>query len=348
MLGTYFYHEILRKTVIAFGTLFINFHIRHKGSGGANFSVMKVPLAYGPIQKFLARIEQRPQLNKELAITLPRISFEMTGIQYDPARKTSVTQTFVAAGDNQKARKVYMPVPYNIQFELNIITNLNDDSLQIVEQILPYFQPAFSVTINLVSAIGEKKDIPITLDSISQRDEYEGDYSQRTLIIHTLAFSAKTYLFGPVADSTAGLIKKIDVDYYQDTQVKTAKRVQRYTATPAALKDYDDDNAAVVDGGITTEVTKIKLSSTTAISKGDRIIIDDEIMYVKSKTATTLTVNRGYDGTTIAEHLHEASVDILNAADDALVEFGDDFGFNETTSFFTDSKNYSPSQGIDI
>ena len=123
MLGTYFYHEILRKTVIAFGTLFNNIHIRHKGSGGANFSVMKVPLAYGPIQKFLARIEQRPQLNKELAITLPRISFEMTGIQYDPARKTSVTQTFVAAGDNQKARKVYMPVPYNIQFELNIITN---------------------------------------------------------------------------------------------------------------------------------------------------------------------------------------------------------------------------------
>ena len=156
MLGTYFYHEILRKTVIGFGTLFNNIHIRHKDASGVNYSVMKVPLAYGPIQKFLARIEQQPNLNRDVAITVPRLSFEMTGLQYDATRKTGITQTFVAVDGSDRVKKVYMPVPYNITFELNVLTKLNDDSLQIVEQILPYFQPAFNITINLISSIGEK------------------------------------------------------------------------------------------------------------------------------------------------------------------------------------------------
>ena len=335
MLGTYFYHEILRKTVIGFGTLFNDINIRHRDASGTSFSNLKVPLAYGPIQKFLARIQQQPDLNREVALTLPRLSFEMTGMQYDPSRKTGVTQTFLAS-QSGNVKKVYMPVPYNVTFELNIISKLNDDSLQIIEQILPYFQPSLNITINLISAIGEKKDVPIVMESITQNDQYEGGFDSRRLIIHTLRFTAKTYLFGPVAESTDGLIKRVDVDYYTNTNVRTAKRVQRYTATPKALQDYNDDNATVVDGAISTKVTKIKVSASTDLTVGGRIIIGGEIMYVEKINGQDVNVIRGYDNTAIAEHEHGATVNVLNAADDALIEFGDDFGFNETSSFFTD------------
>ena len=335
MLGTYFYHEILRKTVIGFGTLFNDINIRHRDASGTSFSNLKVPLAYGPIQKFLARIQQQPNLDREIALTLPRLSFELTGLQYDPSRKTGVTQTFIAnQGGNVK--KVYMPVPYNVTFELNVISKLNDDSLQIIEQILPYFQPSFNITINLISAIGEKKDVPIVMESITQNDQYEGGFDSRRLIIHTLRFTAKTYLFGPVADSTDGLIKRVDVDYYTSTNIKTAKRVQRYTATPKALQDYDDDNATAVDGTISTKVTKIKVNASTDLTVGDRIIIGGEIMYIEKINGQDVNVIRGYDNTAIAEHEHGATVNVLNDADDVLIESGDDFGFNETSSFFTD------------
>ena len=166
MLGTYYYHEIIRKTIISFGTLFNNINIRHDDSAGNSYSELKVPLAYGPSQKFLARLEQQASLDKPVQTTLPRMSFEMTSVQYDSTRKAGVTQTFKAS-DGTNLKKVYMPVPYNIGFELNILSKLNDDALQIIEQILPYFQPAFNLTVDLVSSIGEKRDIPIILDNIS-------------------------------------------------------------------------------------------------------------------------------------------------------------------------------------
>ena len=347
MLGTYFYHEILRKTVIGFGTLFNNIHIRHKTDGGGNFSVMKVPLAYGPMQKFLARIQQQPDLDRETAISLPRISFEMGGIQYDPSRKTGLAQTFLTkSGTN--AKKVYMPVPYNIGFELSIMSKLSDDALQIVEQIIPYFQPSFNITVNLVESIGEKKDIPIVLESVNYSDSYEGGFDSRRILIYTLAFTAKTYLFGPVADSPEGLIKKVDVDYYTSTNTVTARRNVRYSVTPQAKQNYDDDEATVVDGAISKDVTEFNVSASTDLSVNDRIIIDTEIMFIRSINGKKITVFRGYDDTIAAKHEHNASIGVLNTVDDAQVEFGDDFGFNETVSFFTDGKKYSPSQGIDI
>ncbi len=231
MLGTYYYHEIIRKTIIAFGTVFNGINIKHKEQDGSAFSDFKVPLSYGPAQKFLARLEQQPDLNKPIQITLPRMSFEMNNIAYDSTRKAGITQTFKTS-DGTNLKKVYMPVPYNIGFELNIFTKLNDDALQIVEQILPYFQPSFNLTVDLISSIGEKRDIPIVLDNISFQDDYEGDFSTRRALIYTLTFTAKTYLFGPIAETTSGLIKKVQTDLYADTNTKTAKREMRYTAVP--------------------------------------------------------------------------------------------------------------------
>ena len=241
MLGTYYYHEIVRKTIISFGTLFNEIFIRHKDSGGGTFSEMKVPLAYGPSQKFLARLEQQADLNKPVAITLPRMSFEMTSIQYDSSRKLGVTQTFKAS-DGTNLKKVFMPVPYNIGFELNILAKLNDDALQIVEQILPYFQPSFNLTLDLVSSIGEKRDVPIVLDSMNFQDDYEGDFSTRRALIYTLGFTAKTYLFGPVPSSSEGIIKKVQVDVAADTNTKTAKREMRYTVEPDPVTAGPDDD----------------------------------------------------------------------------------------------------------
>ena len=347
MLGTYFYHEILRKTVIGFGTLFNNINIRHKDASGTNFSVMKVPLAYGPMQKFLARIQQQPDLEREIAITLPRLSFEMQGLQYDPTRKTGIAQTFLAKGGTT-AKKVYMPVPYNVAFELSIMSKLSDDALQILEQIIPYFQPSFNITINLIDSIGEKKDIPIVLESINYSDQYEGSFETRRTIVYTLGFTAKTYLFGPVADNPEGLIKKVDVDYYSDTNIQTARRNIRYSATPAAKENYDGDEATVLDGAISEKITKFKVSATTDLAANQRIIIDTEIMKIRSISGQNVTVFRGHDNTVAATHEHNAPIGVLSTADDALIEFGDDFGFNETSSFFTDGKKFSPSQGIDI
>ena len=241
MLGTYYYHEIMRKTIVSFGTLFNQIYIRHDDSAGNTYSEMKVPLAYGPSQKFLARLEQQADLNKPVQITLPRMSFEMTSVNYDSTRKVGVTQTFKAS-DGTNMKKVYMPVPYNVGFELNVLTKLNDDALQIVEQILPYFQPSFNLTVDLVKSIGEKRDIPIVLDSINFQDDYEGDFSTRRALIYTLNFTAKTYLFGPVAESSEGLIKKVQVDYYPETNTKTAKRIQRYTVTPDPVDAGPDDD----------------------------------------------------------------------------------------------------------
>ena len=242
MLGSYYYHEIIRKTIISFGTLFNDLNIKHKDSSGGVVSQLKVPLAYGPTQKFLARLEQQANLDKPIQITMPRMSFEMISIAYDSTRKSGITQTFRAVDGNDKMKKVFMPVPYNIGFELSIFAKLNDDALQIVEQILPYFQPSFNITVDLVESIGEKRDIPVVLNSVNFQDDYEGDFSTRRALIYTLRFTAKTYLFGPVAENPEGLIRKVQVDMYADTNTQTAKREVRYTAVPDPITANPGDD----------------------------------------------------------------------------------------------------------
>ena len=263
MLGTYYYHEIVRKTIISFGTLFNDIHVRHQDKSGNDISDLKVPLAYGPVQKFLARLEQQAELNKAVQINLPRMSFEMTSIAYDPTRKSSLVQTFKTCDDGSKVKKVFMPVPYNIGFQLNILSKLNDDSLQILEQILPVFQPHFNLTIDVVESIGEKRDIPIILESVSFQDDYEGSFDTRRALIHTLNFTAKTYLFGPIADSSDGLIRKVQVDMYTDTNTRTAKREMRYTVEPVAKVDKNNDG--VVDA-----------ADTPLLMPGDNFGFDEE------------------------------------------------------------------------
>ena len=245
----YFYHEIIKRTVVGFGNLFNDIHIRKVDREENVINDLKVPLAYGPMQKFLARLTQQSELDQPTQITLPRMSFEMTSLTYDGTRKTQPTQTFKTLENGEKLKRVYLPVPYNVGFELNVMTKLNEDALQIVEQILPYFQPSFNITVDLVDSIGEKRDIPVVLDAVNFTDDYEGDFASRRLLIYTMNFTAKTYLFGPISDTGDGLIKKVQVDYHTDLR-RTAPRELRYTVKPDPIDALPGD-----DFGFSEETT---------------------------------------------------------------------------------------------
>jgi archaellum component FlaF (FlaF/FlaG flagellin family) len=278
------------------------------------------------------------------------MSFEMTSLKYDSSRKVSAMQTFKAIKTNDRTEqvKVFMPVPYNIGFQLSIMTKLNDDMLQIVEQILPAFQPSFSLTINLISSIGEKKDVPVILEGIVMEDNYESDYKERRALVYTLNFTAKTYLFGPIPDSTDGIIKKVQVDYYTNTNTKNASRQLRYTATPRAIKDYNNDNATTLAQNIDDNSTVFNVSSAVTLVNGSYIMIDNEEMYIKNISENTLTVLRGQDGTSIESHNEGDSIDAITTTDNELVEMDDDFGFSESRFDFGDGKVYSTTKGIDV
>jgi hypothetical protein len=350
MLGQYYYHEIIRKTIIAFGTLFNNIDIKHKLQNDTNYSIIKVPIVYGPVEKFLARLEQKPDLRKRVAITLPRMAFELKSIQYDGSRKVSTMQTFKALSntDNKIVKKLFMPVPYNLGIELSVMSQYNDDSLQIIEQILPFFQPSFNLTIDLVSSIGEKRDIPMILGNINFTDNYESGYQEKRVIIHTLNFTAKTFLFGPVPDSTEGLIKKVQVDYYTNTITKNASRQLRYVAEPRAIRDYNNDQTNILLQDIDDKITEFTVSDTSLLSKNDYIMIEDEEMLITSIIENEIKVVRGKDNTIIAPHTKNSYIHIINNADDALIEQDDDFGFTEYRYDYGDGKTYSPTKGIDV
>ena len=320
----YFYNEILRRTIISFGTLFNSITIKQEGSE------VRVPLAYGPTQKFLARLEQQADLNKATAITLPRMSFEFTGLTYDPSRKVSTTQSFTIKDpdDGSEVKKSYMPVPYNMQFELAIMCKLNDDALQITEQILPYFQPAYNLSIELVESIKEKRDVPIVLENISFQDDYEGDFSTRRVLLYTLRFTAKTYLFGPVSTATRDIIKSARVSYIQGTDTTNSVRDLTYSVVPRALKDYDGEVVTNIAIDITKTSRVIEVEDASGLSESSYIDVDGEEIFIKTITGNKLTVKRGQDGTTIADHVRGTPIKPITTADNALIEEGDDFGFS--------------------
>ena len=327
----YFYNEILRKTIIAFGTLFNGISITHTDSSGADVNVTKVPLAYGPTQKFLARLTQQPDLNRSTAITLPRMSFEFVGLTYDPSRKVTTTQQIVVKDpdNNTEIKKAFMPVPYNMQFELAIMCKLNDDALQITEQILPYFQPAYNLTVQLVSSIKEKRDIPVVLENITMQDDYEGDFDKRRVLLYTLRFTAKTYLFGPVSSATKDIIKKTSVSYLAGDSKSTTRDIT-YSVTPRAIKDYTGDILTTLTADIGTTDVVFAVESVSGLGIEKYYDLGGEEIYITKidESSKNITVERGKDGTTIGSHLRGDPIKGITQADNDLIPFGDDFGFD--------------------
>ena len=244
MLGTQFYNQAVRKTVVSFGTLFNNIELK-KIVDGQVMETEKVPLAYGPKQKFLYRLQGNAADGRKVAITLPRLYFEMTGIDYDPSRKTPATQRIKAvipdAGVEANATEVrtqYVPVPYNISFEVGILAKSQDDGLQILEQILPFFQPSFSMSIKFIPDMNETRDVAVVLNNVDFDDDWEDDFSTRRSITYSMQFTAKSYIYGPY--SKASVIRKSKIiETIGDKQVN--KRHAELTYTPKAKTDINQD-----------------------------------------------------------------------------------------------------------
>ncbi len=244
MFGNYFYNESMRRMTIGFGQIFNNIQIKRKDDTGKVIQTIRVPLAYGPKEKFLVRLDQQSSLsNREFAITLPRMGFEISSISYDPTRKLTRIQKFKqvkSAADGKVLDFNYTPVPYNISYNLYSFTASAEAGLQIIEQILPFFQPDFTVTINAIPSLNIKRDIPIILNSVNYEDTYSGDFTTRRAVIYTLNFTAKTYLFGP--STSQKVIKTVQTDQYSDTDRVNKARESRIIIVPSpTTADADDD-----------------------------------------------------------------------------------------------------------
>jgi len=241
MLSSPFYNSLFKKYVVVFGTIFNNIMIERVNEAGVLEQSFKVPIAYGPREKFLARIEDNPDASASTAIRLPRMAFEITSINYDPSRKLQTINKISSRKELNGVntyKKVYNPVPYNLGFRLDIMVKTMEDGLRIVEQILPYFTPEWTVSARLLADYDNVTDIPIVLDNVEIDDSYASDFTIRRVLTFSLTFTMKCYFYGPITESK--LIKIADVRLYADTTANTG--VVTTTVRPGLTIDGSPTN----------------------------------------------------------------------------------------------------------
>ena len=309
MFGTYFYHQTSRKMVVAFGTLFNTIEVRRTNSSDEVTEVVKIPLSYGPKDKMLARITSDPNLSSSVALTVPRMGFELTSMTYDSARKLNTIGRNVAKGTTG-LKKQYNPVPYNYDFSLFIFVKNAEDGTQILEQILPFFTPEFTITMTLISGMDIKMDIPLVLNDVSSEDTYDGDFATRRSIIWTLNFSMKGYLYPNIEDN-AKVITSTTVDTHLMTEATAAEPVY------------------IVSEDSTVYSTNFMILDSHEIDKSTRIRLLSEESEEASTAGATVT------RTTVTPKDTTALTD-------------DDFGFSETFEFFPHGETHDPVAGTDI
>ncbi len=243
MLGSTFYHQTVRKYVAVFGTLFNDLNIERKNSSGVVIEKIKVPLAYGPKQKWLLAIQESTVSRKVSAIRVPRMGFALTGLSYDSSRKLNTIGRNLAANTAAGTSSLmtqYNPVPYNFDFTLYILVKNAEDGTQILEQILPFFTPEFTVTINTIPEMGIKADVPIVLNSADVADEYEGELATARTITWTLSFSMRGYIYPDI--KTGSVIKTIEVNFRipggEEESLETNFVILETTASSSTSSDY--------------------------------------------------------------------------------------------------------------
>jgi len=239
MLGHKFYHGSIRKYVTLFGTLFNDIEIDRLSSTGSVYQTIRVPLSYGPKDKILARLDQDPSLNRKFAVSLPRMSFELTNINYDPNRKLPTINRNVNVDNNtsKRVKSQYMPVPYDMMFTLSIMVKNAEDGTRILEQILPFFRPEWTPTVNLIPEMNISMDVPVVLLDVVSEDRYDGNFDDRRSLIWTLNFIMKGYIFGPVTKT--GVITLTDINFMDatlyddiDTAVNSAPIIEELQLKP--------------------------------------------------------------------------------------------------------------------
>ena len=307
MFGTYFYHQISRKMVVAFGSLFNTIEVRRTDSSDAVTEVIKIPLSYGPKDKMLTRISSDPNLNPKVALTVPRMGFELLSMTYDSVRKLNTLNRNVKKGTTG-LKKQFNPVPYNWEFSLYIFVKNAEDGTQVLEQILPFFTPEFTVTMNLVSSMEEVRDIPLVLNSVTSEDTYEGDFATRRSIIWTLSFTMKGFLYPDISDN-AKVIETVAVDTHLMSKASVVDPVYfvsedstSYSTNYFILNSHEYDD--------TTRIRILTEDSSAAASAGATV------------SRATVTAKTS---------------DITD----------EDFGFSETFEFFPQGVTHDPVAGTD-
>jgi len=323
MLGSTFYHQTIRKYVAVFGTLFNDINIERKNSSGVVVERLKVPLAYGPKQKWLLAIQETTSDRKVVATRTPRMGFAMTGISYDSARKLNTIGRNVAANTSSTTSNMttmYNPVPYNFDFQLFILVKNAEDGTQILEQVLPYFTPEFTVTVNTIPDMNIKADVPITLNSADVADEYEGDLTARRTITWTLSFTLKGFIYPNV--TSGEIIKSIEVNFRipgGDTEIVLPEFIIYEDSTP------DTKNYILLDG----------FGGDSTVDRGDTYKTFNRARIVNEKTTD------GVQDATIKSRYTVVPAPLSATADT-------DYGFSETFEFFDEGKYNDPTTGTDI
>ena len=231
MFGFFSYNKNIRNIVVLFGTVFNDINVRRLKADGTTEREFKIPIAYGPAEKFLSK------LNQQDTVTLPRMSFEITDYAYDPVRKLQTTKKIKKVKSVTELNTIYNPVPYDFNITLSIMVKYSDDGTQILEQILPYFTPEFQVTMNEMSTMGIKRDIPIILTGVTTEDTYEGEFLTRRALIHTLTFTVKGHIYGRT--TAQGVIKEVDVN--AGANMNDKKDVNIDIKPDPLTADADDD-----------------------------------------------------------------------------------------------------------
>lgn len=286
---SHFYHGHIRRIVAVFGTLFNNISVVKFDSDGHAVSTIKVPLAYGPRQKFLARLSGQQNLqDPKLAIRLPRMSFEITSLSYDTTtrhQKGLTRPIFTSDGKKQ----VLYPTTYRLGMQLAILSKNSDDGLQILEQILPYFQPTYTVTIREIDN-NFKTDLPFTLTSVSTSDDYESDFLTRRSIIHTLDFETEVRFYGPVPETTRKEIKWTKTTVSDTTMPKEGNPffVQNIRVSPLSATESEPHEIHITYNPITP--AKVRLYYDT-ISNGPFSVDDSVVGSVSGATGRVIEVN---------------------------------------------------------
>lgn len=282
MFGTHFYHKLTRKYVVLFGTMFNNITIvRRNTDTGAEIERMKVPITYSPKEKYISRLRADPDLQRQIQIRLPRLSFELTGLAYDASRKQNSIMKVAKSNTAESGKSSYMNVPYDLTFELNLYARNIDDGTQIIEQILPYFVPDYTVTIDPVSSLGVLRDIPITLNSVQYNIEHEGNFDAVRFITWTLNFTMKVDYFGPVTNPK--IIRKVIANIFNDPTLQAgyvtrinlnAGNSGKYYVDDIAYQgdSYESANAYGVVAGWSANTGKLTLTGVQGQFKIDNTI----------------------------------------------------------------------------
>lgn len=218
--NNYFYYRLTRKYVILFGNMFNNITVKRVNRDtNVEIERFKVPLVYAPKEKYFARLRSDPDLERPVQVILPRMSFELTGFAYDSARKQNSLLRQAKSNTATQVASSYMGVPYDLNFDLQIYARNVDDGTHIIEQILPYFTPDYTVTINAIPELGFLKDVPIILNNVSNTIEHEGNFDAVRFVTWTLSFTMKTYYYGPV--STPKIIRKVIANINNDPSLQS-------------------------------------------------------------------------------------------------------------------------------